>query len=78
MRGRTDPTGSREQNTLLSVRRSEAVRDALRTLGIPSDAVRVAGLGVSEPLPADDPERRAAINRSVSFRVSLTPDSGTG
>ena len=78
MRGRTDPTGSRERNTLLSVRRSEAVRDVLDALGIPIDAVRVAGLGVSEPLPADDPENQSAINRSVSFTVSLTPDSGTG
>ena len=72
MVGRADPSGSAERNNLLSMERSQAVRDALLALGVPTETVRVAGLGVSAPLPAADVERQGAINRSVSFTVSLT------
>lgn len=77
MVGRADPSGSAERNNLLSMERSQAVRDALLALGVPTETVRVAGLGGSAPLPAADVERRGEINRSVSFTVSLTDAAST-
>lgn len=71
--GRTDTTGPTERNELLSTRRSEAVRDALQTRGVAIDDIRIVGLGVTEPLRADDAERQSALNRSVSFAVVLAP-----
>ena len=71
--GRSDATGPTERNALLSARRSETVRDALLTGGVVIDEVRIVGLGVSEPLRANDSELQSALNRSVSFVVALAP-----
>lgn len=63
--GHTDATGSVEANRDLSLRRAEAVRDALVARGIPTERIRVYGLGEGEPLaPNEDAEGRA-LNRRV-------------
>lgn len=63
--GHTDATGSVEANRDLSLRRAEAVRDALVARGIPVERIRVYGLGEGEPVaPNDDAEGRA-LNRRV-------------
>ena len=56
---RTDATGSRERNDLLSAQRAEAVRDAVAARGVPVDEVRIIGRGVSEPLQAADAARQS-------------------
>jgi outer membrane protein OmpA-like peptidoglycan-associated protein len=73
MTGRTDATGPTERNALLSTRRSEVVRDALQTRGVAINRVRIMGLGVTEPLRANDAEQESTLNRSVSFALTLTP-----
>jgi outer membrane protein OmpA-like peptidoglycan-associated protein len=73
--GHTDATGSVEANRDLSLRRAEAVRDALVARGVPVGRVRVFGLGEGEPVaPNDDAEGRA-LNRRVV--VILEPAATT-
>jgi outer membrane protein OmpA-like peptidoglycan-associated protein len=69
--GRTDARGSDAANLNLSSSRSEVVRNALSTRGIPPEAMRPVGIGTSSPLDARDAGERERINRSVSFRVAL-------
>jgi OOP family OmpA-OmpF porin len=71
--GRTDTTGSREVNRVLSDERADRVAAVLTDLGVPSAALRARGLGTSDPLPAADREARARVNRSVSFAIRLEP-----
>ena len=71
--GRTDPSGSDAANEALSQSRGEAVLAALAARGVPRSATIVSALGTTRPLDGDDPEERARINRSVSFRVSVAP-----
>lgn len=73
--GRTDPTGSENENLALSRRRAAAVRDLLVSLGVTATALEASATGSSDPLPASTPEDRARINRSVSFVVRARPSS---
>ena len=70
--GRTDTTGSNETNQLLSQSRAAGVLRALQTRGVPPATVTDVGIGTSDPIPSDDPEERATLNRSVSLRVTVT------
>src|SRR5688572_1886031 len=74
--GRTDPTGSDSANQALSLDRAEAVLAALAARGVPRGATSVSALGTTRPLRGVDPAESARINRSVSFGVSVGPDSG--
>jgi outer membrane protein OmpA-like peptidoglycan-associated protein len=66
--GHTDTVGPDRVNDRLSLRRAEAVRDALVALGIPLKSIEVAGRGernLALPTARDVPEpknRRAEIN----------------
>jgi hypothetical protein len=65
VRGHTDTVGNVAYNLDLSVRRANAVKDALMRNGVPAAAIRSGGLGEQDlPVPTADqvPERR---NRSV-------------
>lgn len=75
--GRTDASGSAEQNSRLSLERAIAVRDALRELGMSTDGIRVTGLGGSDRLLADDAEQQSALNRSASLTIVLTSHEGS-
>jgi outer membrane protein OmpA-like peptidoglycan-associated protein len=66
--GHTDTVGSDSLNDGLSLRRAEAVRDALVTLGIPPKSIEIAGFGFRKParptaLEVPEPKnRRAEVN----------------
>jgi OOP family OmpA-OmpF porin len=64
--GHADRSGSEEYNVGLSIRRGEAVRDALIARGINASAVSVAGRGESDPaVPTADGVREQANRRVV-------------
>jgi outer membrane protein OmpA-like peptidoglycan-associated protein len=46
--GHTDTSGSNDYNVKLSLRRSQAVKDALVSLGVPASAISTSGRGESE------------------------------
>lgn len=71
--GRTDQTGSEAGNQTLSQRRADAVRAALIARGTPPALVAARGLGLANPLPATPEVNQAAMNRSVTFSVTLAP-----
>jgi len=74
--GRTDTTGSNETNRVLSQNRATMVLRALESRGVPSSTLSELGIGTSDPIEADDPEEKAALNRSVSLRVTVTYGTG--
>ncbi|MFV0644928.1 MAG: OmpA family protein [Sphingomonadaceae bacterium] len=73
--GHTDNSGPEPGNIALSQQRAESVRIALIDRGIPSDGLRVGGLGSSQPVeglaPGDPANRR--IEFSVVATVPLIP-----
>jgi OOP family OmpA-OmpF porin len=76
--GRSDTTGTNETNRVLSLQRANVVRASLATLGVPRPLLRATGRGTSDPIPSSDPDTRAAVNRSVSFSISVTYAIGSG
>jgi OOP family OmpA-OmpF porin len=73
--GRTDTTGSNETNQVLSQQRAQSVLAALTGMEVPQGEMAAAGVGTTDPISADDPEARARVNRSVTFGVTLVPDT---
>lgn len=69
--GHTDSVGTEEYNSLLGLRRAEAVRAALVERGI--DASRLVATSYGEELPAENTSGRSSANRRVEVdpRVSL-------
>ncbi len=65
--GHTDSSGTEPGNLELSRARAEAVRQALVQRGIPSDGLRVRGVGANEPVEGLDPADPA--NRRIEFSV---------
>lgn len=64
--GNTDAKGSREYNLGLSMRRANAVREALATtFRVPASQLYAVGLG--EENPADPAQPDAAVNRRVQL-----------
>ncbi len=70
--GRTDTTGSNETNRVLSQNRANRVLTVLESRGAPRNMLAELGIGTSDPIESDDPEEEAALNRSVSLRVTVT------
>lgn len=73
--GRTDPSGSAETNRALAQWRVDAVEAVLASAGVPTATLLESPVATARPLPGDDPEGRARINRSVSFEVTMGPGS---
>jgi OOP family OmpA-OmpF porin len=73
--GRTDTLGLETTQLALGSRRAEVVREALIASGVPSTEIEVRSLGSTDPLPADDPDSSARINRSVSVEVTVSDDA---
>lgn len=71
--GRTDPTGTDAANQALSRWRVDAVRQVLVAAGLSTLELDGTGIGTTSPLPARGGVDPAAINRSVSFQVRLSP-----
>lgn len=68
--GHTDSVGSDDYNMALSERRADAVADALRTRGVPSDRYEVKGLGKSFPVASNDTQAGRQQNRRVEIVFS--------
>jgi len=75
--GRTDPSGSANENLALSRRRAVAVRDHLVSLGVSAAILEATATGSGSPLTASTSADQARINRSVSFVVRATPLPGS-
>ncbi|GHU03576.1 membrane protein [Alphaproteobacteria bacterium] len=65
--GHTDATGSVTYNLALSLRRANAVKDALITLGVPANEISVVGKGKSDPLVPTADGVREPQNRRVQI-----------
>lgn len=63
--GYTDSTGSAEYNQVLSLRRAEAVRDALVEMGVAEDRIGVAARGKTRPAIDRGDQVRERANRRV-------------
>jgi outer membrane protein OmpA-like peptidoglycan-associated protein len=65
--GHTDRSGPEAYNMALSLRRADAVRDALLRDGVPASAIEVVGKGETEPLvPTPDGVREPQNRRVVT------------
>ncbi|TDR48829.1 outer membrane protein OmpA-like peptidoglycan-associated protein [Tahibacter aquaticus] len=67
--GHTDATGSPDANRALSLRRAEAVRDALVAAGIAPQRIAVSGEGSAQPVASNDEAEGRARNRRVVVRL---------
>jgi OOP family OmpA-OmpF porin len=72
IRGHTDRTGDEGRNQRLSHERAEAILSALLVRGLPASTMSATGIGARSPLSDEVTEEDRALNRRVSFRVSLT------
>lgn len=67
--GHTDATGSPEANRSLSLRRAEAIRDALVERGVALSRIAVSGEGAAMPVASNDDAAGRARNRRVVVRL---------
>ena len=67
--GHTDNVGGKEYNTKLSLRRAEAVRDYLVSLGVKSKKMKVIGKGETKPVASNSTKEGRAKNRRVEIEV---------
>jgi hypothetical protein len=74
--GHADRSGSDAYNMALSVRRANAVRDALVREGVPAASITTAGRGESQPLVPTADGVREPQNRRVEIAVGQQVASG--
>ena len=65
--GHTDTSGPADYNMALSLRRANAVKDALVRNGVPATAIAVVGRGESQPLVQTGDGVRKPQNRRVEI-----------
>ena len=68
--GHTDSIGSEKYNQKLSLRRAEAVRDYLVSLGANANKMEVSGAGKSNPVADNKTKAGRAKTRRVEVEVS--------
>jgi outer membrane protein OmpA-like peptidoglycan-associated protein len=68
--GHTDSVGSDTMNQALSEKRAAAVRDYLRSRGIPADRMTVTGLGETTPVATNDTAAGRQQNRRVELVIA--------
>lgn len=68
--GFTDSTGPHDYNMDLSLRRAQAVRDALVQRGVSPDRIRVRGFGENFPVAGNDTPYGRQQNRRVEIVIS--------
>ena len=73
--GRTDPSGRDQTNAALAEQRPAVVARWLESSGIPAARITQNPIATASPLTSPDSAEQARINRSVSFRVMMTPPS---
>jgi OmpA-OmpF porin, OOP family len=71
--GHTDITGVEAANLPLSRERADQIRAALLRNGVKSASLRPRGVGTSQPLHDEDTEEGRRLNRSVTFKITLSP-----
>jgi OOP family OmpA-OmpF porin len=69
VQGHTDNIGGVEFNMDLSMRRAQAVMDALIKLGVEERRLRARGFGFSIPIVPNDTEENRARNRRTEFKI---------
>jgi OOP family OmpA-OmpF porin len=67
--GHTDSTGTAEYNQKLSIRRAEAVRDYLISIGADASKMEVKGMGMTKPIADNKTAKGRAQNRRVEVEV---------
>jgi outer membrane protein OmpA-like peptidoglycan-associated protein len=67
--GHTDTVGSHADNDALSLQRAQAMREEMRSLGIPPDRIRASGRGERELLVPTDDGIDEPRNRRVEINV---------
>ena len=72
--GHTDSVGGDDYNMALSERRADAVSDALRMRGVPSDRYEAKGLGKDFPVASNSTAEGRQQNRRVE--IIFSDDSG--
>jgi OOP family OmpA-OmpF porin len=70
--GHTDSSGPAEYNQKLSVKRAEAVRDYLISLGADASKMEVSGMGEDKPIADNKTAAGRAQNRRVEVEVTGT------
>jgi outer membrane protein OmpA-like peptidoglycan-associated protein len=71
--GHTDITGVEADNLPLSRQRADQIRAVLLRNGIKSATLLPRGVGTSQPLRDEDTEEGRRLNRSVTFKITLSP-----
>ena len=69
--GHTDSFGSNAYNEVLSKNRTASVADALKTLGVPEDKIRLVSYGEIKPLKQNSTSTGRAVNRRVVCTIIL-------
>src|SRR3954454_11260684 len=67
--GHTDNVGSDAYNQALSQRRADSAKGYLVSMGIPSERIRTAGRGESEPIASNETEDGRQHNRRVEIAI---------
>ena len=67
--GHTDDRGADAYNLTLSQRRADSAKGYLVSMGIPSDRIRTAGRGESEPVGSNETEAGRQQNRRVEVAI---------
>ena len=70
--GHTDDSGSEDTNRELSLRRAEAVRDALVVAGVDATTLTVEGAGSSQPVADNTTPEGRAENRRIELEITPT------
>jgi outer membrane protein OmpA-like peptidoglycan-associated protein len=73
--GHTDSSGIESANQVLSSQRAGAIDVLLVHQGVPKGLLVPRGVGTTEPLRMEGDEQAQRLNRSVNFRVNLSPVS---
>jgi len=73
--GHTDSSGVESTNQVLSNQRAAAITVILVRDGVPKGVLIPRGVGTAQPLRTDPSEEAQHLNRSVTFRVKLSPVS---
>ena len=76
--GHTDITGVEAANLPLSRERADQIRTALLRHGVKSASLEPRGVGTSQPLQNEDTEEGRRLNRSVTFKITLSPIPAAG
>ncbi|MBD3767215.1 MAG: OmpA family protein [Gammaproteobacteria bacterium] len=70
--GHTDNIGTAAYNQQLSIKRANAVRDALIKNGVPADKIQAKGYGFDKPVASNKTKDGRAQNRRVEITIDGT------